>query len=131
MRIAIPEMILEDPTLQALGVDTVLTGDVDTPMGRLFINLRWGQSIPGVWDSNRHSLVIWVHDEPNDYSRIVKILKRLRVMFREYEGGRTTFDSGAYISAIDWVSESSDLIDEGHGTITRQTTFEIIGSEGG
>lgn len=133
MRTVVRAAIVADATLQGLGVavdgSNVLAGDIDTPTARPFLQLRWGEGMPGVGEgARRHdkrSLTIWVHDTPGDYARIDSIIARLKVVL--YGISAVTYAGGA-ISVIDWISDSDDLSDDGHETISRNTTYFIAAS---
>jgi hypothetical protein len=129
MRALIRSAIIADSELIGLGVvpEGVLAGNVDTPQPRPFLNLKWGIRNPGVSVVTRTTLVIWVHDQPNDYTRIEQICVRLRNLLTSLEAAQDTV-VGGWVNVVDWVSDSDDLFDEGHGTITKQCTFIITGS---
>jgi hypothetical protein len=127
MRAFIRSLIVDDPTLQALNVTPagVFMGDADTPQERPFVQLRWGGTTPGVGAVDRRSLVVWVHDNPGDYTRVDAVLTRIKALFK---GVAAAPHSSGWISQLDWVNDSDDLTDDGHGTITRNTTHTLIGS---
>jgi len=128
MRAIVRAAIIADPTLAGLGVVSagVLAGDVDTPQQRPFLNLRWGTTLPGLDIVSRRTLVIWVHDEPNDYSaRVDSILVQLRTVLASLVGQ----DNGTgHVVGVEWTGDSDDLVDDGHGTITRTASFLLVGS---
>ncbi len=129
MRSLIAQTILADATLTGLGVveETLFAGDVDTPPNVLWLNLRWGQvpAVPSVAAMATRNLTIWVHDEPNDYSKIDQVVRRLRELLPGIEAAE--HDSG-WINSIRWAGDSDDLTDDGHGTITRTTSYTIVGT---
>ncbi len=127
MRAMIRQLLISDPTLQSLNVvpEAVFMGDADTPQERPFIQLRWGGTTPGIGGVDRRALITWVHDRPGDYTRIDAILRRVRQLYDQVAGAE--HESG-WTSQIDWVNDSDDLSDDGHGTITRNTTHTLIGS---
>jgi hypothetical protein len=129
MRALIRQAILADAELISLGVtpEATLAGDIDTPGPRPFVNLKWGTTVPGLGVVDRNTLVIWVHDNPNDYTLINKVCAALRRTLTGLEG---TYDAveGGWIQVVDWVSFGDELSDEGHGTITRTATFVITGN---
>jgi hypothetical protein len=125
MRALIRNAIATDPTLMGLGValSNVLSGDVDTPQGRPFINLRWGTTSEGLAHVTRRNLTIWVHDRPGDYdAKIDPIIRRLRVILPGLEGVAHPYGS------VEWAGDSEDLVDDGHGTIARTTSYSLVGS---
>lgn len=127
MRALIRTRIIGDPQLKALGVTSAgtLAGQVDTPTARPFLNLIWGDTSPGQSVVSRRLLTIWVHDVPNDYSRIDSIILRLKAVLSAIEAER---GSSGWVSLVEWQGDSGDLNDAGHGTIVRTSTFRIIGS---
>jgi hypothetical protein len=129
MRAVIRTAVIGDATLQSLGVvaSGVLTGDVDTPEPRPFLNLKWGPTNPAPFGAaaQRTVLAVWVHDEPNDYDRIDAICRRLRVLLPSLLGLVDLFD---YVSQIEWTGDGGDLKDDGHRTITRVSNYIINGS---
>jgi hypothetical protein len=130
MRAVVRSAIIGDAQLQALGVTSagVLSGDIDTPEPRPFLNLKWGTRLPAPYGgvAYRNTLAVWVHDEPNDYGRIESILARLRVVLVGIQGVPDTND---YVSQVQWNGDGPDLKDDGHRTITRVGNFTINGSE--
>lgn len=123
-------IITADATLLGLGVVAagVLAGDVDTPRDRPFINIRWGVTTPGVGGVDRRSVVVWVHDKPGDYTRIDTILKRIKFLLAAQPTAGTADMGGGYAVGLQWLTDSDDLVDDGHGTITRTTTHLLVGS---
>lgn len=135
MRSYIRNLIKNDSVIQGLGVTLVSSGDIDTPpeSQRPFINLKWGTTSPTFRESlvRRHVLSIWVHDQPNDYTRIQGILARLQVLLKGVQGqawteGEDNTQTG-YITLIEYDGDSPDLSDPGHGTIVKQGNYTIVG----
>lgn len=128
MRALVRSAIIADATLIGLGVvpSGVLAGDVDTPQARPFLNLRWGVTTPGLSVVNSRSLVIWVHDRPGDFTvRIDPIILRLRSVLDSLVG---VSNGLGHVVAVEWTGDSEDLVDDGHGTITRTASFNLVGS---
>lgn len=129
MRAIVRQCILNDVFLQALGVtsDATLTGDVDTPDGRPFLNLKWGPDEPSHPEclTVRTSLAIWAHDTPGDFDRINKILTRLRVLLPSIAGVVST--NGEEVQVITWQGNGPDLQDDGHRTIVKVGNYQVIG----
>lgn len=130
MRELVYQTIVNDPVLNGLGVveDNTASGDMDTPEIRPFVQLRWGSNAIGLAKTpvTRRTLVIWVHDRPGDYSvKIDPIIARLRYLLVTLEG----LSNGlGHVVAVEWTGDSEDLADDGHGTITRNTGFSLVGS---
>jgi hypothetical protein len=128
MRAYIRGLLLGDATLESLGIvspEQVFAGDADTPMERPFIQLRWGGVTPGIGGVDPRGLVTWVHDNPGDYARIDAVLRRVKALYAGVYG--VAHETG-WLTQIDWVNDTDDLTDDGHGTITRNTTHTLIGS---
>lgn len=129
MRAVVRTAILADATLASLGVtpEGVLTGDIDTPEPRPFLNLKWGTTTPAPFGgaAQRTTLAIWVHDVPNDYEKIDAICRRLRVLLPSLVALKDVND---YVSQIAWDGDGVDLKDDGHRTITRVANYSLNGS---
>jgi hypothetical protein len=121
------ELLTSDLQLESLGVTpaSLFAGDVDTVEPRPYVVLRWGEASPGVDVSRRRVLTVWVHDNPNDYTVIDKIIKRIREIYEAVAGLRTEV---GWITGIDWLTDSEDLTDDGPHTICRTTAYTVIGS---
>lgn len=130
MRAVIRQAIVNDATLQSLGVveNGVLSGDIDTPEPRPFLNLKWGTTNPTPFGgvAQQTLLVIWVHDDPNDYERIDAICRRLRVLLPSLVGLQDVDD---YVSQVTWTGDGIDLKDDGHRTVVRQANYLLNGSQ--
>lgn len=127
MRKAIARAVYSDAELNSLGITraSIHSGDVDTPSERPYIVFRWGETNPGVDVVRQRSLVVWVHDRPNDYDLIDRIIKRIRDVLTGMIAQRT--DTG-WISSIDWTLDSGDLSDDISRTIIRTSTYNVVGS---
>lgn|SRR5512134_2759356 len=127
MRTLIRQTLTTDLGILGLGVvpEAILAGDVDTPPQRPFINLRWGVNTPGLDVVTRRSLVIWVHDTPGDYSQIDAIIRRIGVVLGELVGVPHAY---GHLVTAEWTGDSEDLTDDGHGTITRTTSYSLVGT---
>lgn len=127
MRALVRSALTDDPTLAARGVvpQAVLSGDVDTPEERPFLQLRWNNTTPALDVVSRRDLVIWVHDTPGDYERIDSIIRRIKTIMSGLVG--LPHPEG-HVMVCEWTGDSADLADDGHGTITRTTSFSIVGT---
>lgn len=128
MRTIVRTAITGDAALQALGVtpEATLAGDVDTPQGRPFLNLKWGSNLPSFKEqvTVQTTLTIWVHDEPADYARIDRILARLHVLLPSLAG---VVSGDSEVQVIEWQQDGPDLQDDGHRTIVKVATFLVVG----
>lgn len=130
MRAAIRGGIIGDSTLVDLGVipEGVLSGDVDTPQARPFLNLKWGTVTPALGGVVfQTTLDIWVHDKPNDYDRINEIIDRLRVLLPSLIAMTSGTD---YVSQMAWTGDGPDLKDDGHRSIAKVSSYTINSSKG-
>ena len=127
MRTLIYQAIIGDPALNGLGITgpSSFAVDVDTPQDRPFLQLRWGPNTIGLDVSTRRSLVIWVHDQPGDYTRIDDIILRLRSLIPSLVLSQ---DAQGWLQGVRWEGDSEDLTDDGHRTIARNTSFTLVGS---
>lgn len=128
MRAAIRTAIVNDATLQSLGVvpEAVYAGDVDTPPERPYVVLRWGSTgNTGIAQVQPRFLTVWVHDKPNDYELVDAIIRRIRTVLAGLIG--TAHDTGWFVD-IEWTGDSDDLVDESHGTILRQSRYTLMTS---
>ncbi len=92
-----------------------------------FAEIKMSGWLPGIGPLRRRRLEVWVHDQPGDYDRVDKILEYVRQVLDGAEHRKGA--SGAEIVRCEWKSDSPDLDDDGYGTITRMSAFEIIGKE--
>lgn len=127
MRTLIFQAIINDSALNSLGFtsSSAFSVDVDTPQQRPFMQLRWGRNDIGLDRVTRRNLVIWVHDEPGDYSVIDQTILRLRVLLPTLEGQN---NGSGFLMSAEWSGDSEDLADDGHKTITRNTSFSLVGT---
>lgn len=127
MRTLIFSAIIGDSQLNALGItnSSSFATDVDTPQSRPFLQLRWGVNAVGLDVSTRRSLVIWVHDQPGDYTKIDAIISRLRSLIPSLVPSQ---DANGWLQGVVWEGDSEDLTDDGHRTIARNTSFTLVGS---
>lgn len=94
---------------------------VGAPKNKPFIIVRMGQitrSLPE--DGYLKSMTVWVHDEPGGYKRIDEALELIRA---QLEG--PVAEVGAI--SCDWTGDSTDLADDGYGTITRNSSYTLAG----
>ena len=142
MRTLVAQALATDPVLQSLGLvsSAVYTGDVDTPQERPFVNIKWGVTNAALRQTSaaNNFFTVWVHDLPNDYSRILAILSRVKTVLQAIEAAHwietspwdvnnpSAVSSQGYVYDCRFQTESTDLVDEGHGTITRQAVYSIM-----
>lgn len=129
MRDLFRSMIINEPSLTALipaerwkGSGSVTEENVPE---RMFAVIRYGIENIGMADLKRCLVTIWVHDQQGTYEDINKVLSALYGRLDHVAGQQD--GSGNEITSCEWQSNSGDLYDTGFRTITRNTTFEIIG----
>jgi hypothetical protein len=129
MRALIYGALVNDSVLNGLGINSEnsFAIDVDTPQTRPFLQIRWGLNEIGLKNTavSRRTLTVWVHDEPGDYTRIDEILYRVKSLLPTLDGQSNGL---GHVVSIEWTGDSEDLADDGHGTITRNTGFSLVGS---
>lgn len=127
MRTRLYQAIIADATLNGLGItdSSSFAVDVDTPSNRPFLQLRWGRNDEGLDSVTRRNLVIWVHDQPGDYTKIDSIILRLRALI---PGLVAQPSANGWLMGAEWAGDSEDLVDDGHRTIARNTSFVLVGS---
>lgn len=90
-----------------------------------FLTTRWGNIAKGIGPSKRQYLDVWAHDRNRDYVRIDDILLRIEKLFNTVGSANP---AEGWITQIDWQGSSPDLRDDGYDTVTRNSTFLVIGS---
>lgn len=127
VRKVVSRALWTDVQMNALGVTkaSFWSGDADTPEIRPYLVMRWGDTSIGVGDSRQRSLVLWIHDQGNNYDRIDTLLRRARNIITEIHGART--DTG-WITTIDWLTDSGDLSDDTTHTIVRTSSYNVVAS---
>lgn len=130
MRSYLVQSLRDSAALASLGLADagVLAGAVDTVTLRPFMQLRWMPTQQGFKDvAVRRFLNLWVHDDPNDYTRIDRMLFIVKTLWGAIEG--VDHGSGVIILA-EWQSDSQDFNDDTMQTIGRFSTWRITGTEG-
>jgi hypothetical protein len=130
VRELITTQLTSDATLNADGINlssTFLNHDKDTPQVRPLMVLRWQDTSPGLGTVNQRNLQVWVHDTPGDYTRIDRILKRVRIVLESIVGINAG-DAASWVTQIDWKGDSDDLDDDEAVTFCRNSNFTVTGS---
>lgn len=99
--------------------------NVDNAPPRPFAVFRYGVTSQGMAAIKRGLVTIWIHDEPGTYTGIDGIIKRLNGILDGVE--QVSDGQGGELIRCEWQSNSGDLIDPGFRTITKNTTFNLIG----
>lgn len=125
----IRETIYSALTTDALLQDEGITVDsvwnieaVDNPdRGKPFVVTAWAENRPVFGRPGRHDLLVWAHDEGGDYSRIDRILERIRILLVDMIHQEE-------VTLVEFTGGSPDLYDDGFRTITRNYGFRVIGA---
>lgn len=127
VRKVVSRALWTDLQMNGLGITkaSFWSGDADTPETRPYLVMRWGDTAVGVGDSRQRTLVVWIHDQGNNYDRIDAILRRARDLITDIHGART--DTG-WITTIDWITDSGDLSDDTTHTIVRTSSYNVVAS---
>lgn len=122
------QTLAADEQLTALIPDKYIygAGAVDVnPEQKPFVVLRFGVTTPQFQGAvSTGSVTAWAHDEPGDYARIDEVLGHVRRIW-----GHNHPKNPGHVT-IEWSGDSTDLADDGYGTITRNATYRIVSVEG-
>lgn len=99
---------------------------IDTPR-RPFAEIRFGGRFPGMAVVKRRRLEVWIHDDEGDYGRIEEWLKHVKSRLDGVE--HQSDEAGNEIILCTWISDSTDLYDDGYRTNCMMSAFDVIGRE--
>lgn len=117
--LATPALIAIIPADRWFGSGSI----VDTPT-RPFAEIRFGGVFPGMANITRRRLEVWIHDEEGSYERIDQVIGLLKTAI----SGMTNVQSGpSEVICANWISDSTDLYDDGYRTNAKSTGFDVIG----
>ena len=125
-RAAVQAVLLTAPGLPSQ--QSWAMNSLDTPTQWPFIVQRWEETTPAYGLVGTQGLTVWVHDQPGDYARINTLLEWIKSALTamvHVNGG-----DGRIVTQIDWTGDSSDLFDDGWGTITRNAGFRVVSRAG-
>jgi hypothetical protein len=94
---------------------------------RPFAVLHLGVKSPGMAHVHRQNAVIWIHDEGGDYGLIDKSLQAVYGMLDGAEHLKDSEGSAELIRA-EWTATSGDLTDPGFRTITKNSSYNLVGT---
>lgn len=124
------QMLLEEDLalgqpLHEMGYTSVYASNsVDTPGDHQFIIVRWEDMDQQFATFGPQRLSIWLHTRDQDYTDIDSGLERVKALLGEalhVPGG-----DGWTLTQADWRGDSQDLIDDGFGTLTRNSSFDVV-----
>lgn len=119
------QKISTDPDFQAIFVPEAILGAgslTERPNARPYMVLKFGNTTPNIGGSTFTELFVWVHDEPGDYGRIDSALRLVRAKL----SGQVSDPSGI---SCNWQGDSVDLADDTFGTITRNSSYQLVGRD--
>lgn len=100
------------------------SNSVDTPAEHKFIIVRWEETNPQFGDRGPQRMTVWAHTRDHDYSDIDSALERVKLLVTRsvhLVGG-----DGWVLTQADWRGDSQDLVDDGFGTLTRNSSFDVV-----
>jgi len=115
------ERLTGDAPLTALVGDRIF-GTLEGSPDRPFVVIRFDPSVPAIKGAEVQDMTIWVHDEPESYTRIDEILPLIRAAL---EGPVSI--AGENGIHVDWSGDSQDLSDDARGTILRSSSYRLAG----
>jgi len=110
-----------DVALAAFVGDRIFGTVPDNP-DRPYVVIRFDPLIPeGSWGEFQ-DMTVWVHDQPESYTRIDEILPLVRTALQ----GPLSVPGETGIH-VDWSGDSQDLSDDARGTILRTSSYRLAG----
>lgn len=93
------------------------------PKNKPFLVLRFGPKLRAHADGPyTSSLTVWIHDQPGSYKRIEDILPIVKARL----DGPVSAEGA---TLCEWTGDSGDLADDGYKTITRNSSFNLVGTD--
>ena len=133
-RTAFYDELIADPDLNSLGLDenTIFhnfsSEERPTDDGP-FIIIRWGTQNPPMFNGEVkgvQNLRLWVHwpiQRTNDHIKLIEILDRIDDLVKELRD--IPGSDGYTLSFVDIGGRSEDLVDDGFGTITKNSEYYL------
>lgn len=90
-----------------------------------FAVIRFGLTNPGMGDVYKGSVTFWVHDTRGTYESIDRVLSLIAGSLDGRE--HVSDEDGNELIIAEWQSNSGDLFDTGYRTITKTSTYQIVG----
>lgn len=114
-----PRWVIDGNAIATFGAGSLTS----TPDDKPFVVLRFGVTIEAAVPGTDYTdLQVWAHDDPGTYMRIGTIL----ALAKSILVGQVA-EVGAI--ACRWQGDSGDLADDGLGTITRNSSFRLVGKD--
>lgn len=92
-----------------------------------FAVIHFGVRRPGMGHVRDGSCVIWIHDRGADYTNIDAALEAVYGRLHGAEHVPET-DGSAELIQAEWTATSGDLFDPGYRTITKNSSYRLIGT---
>lgn len=130
-RVAFNQLLENDSGLSLLGLPvdaTYQANAVETPQIRPFIVIRWEDRTRVFGTRGFDQVTVWVHDEPGDYTRIDRMLERIKAVLQS--AIHVQGSDNRILTQVDWVGDSGDLYDDGWATITKNAGFRVVSRPG-
>lgn len=99
----------------------------DSLPSRPFAVIHLGVFNPGMAHVKDGSCTIWIHDDGGDYDRIDQALQAI---YGRLHGAEHVSEQGGSAELIraEWTATSGDLFDPGFRTITKNSSYRLIGT---
>lgn len=100
----------------------------DETISEPFCTYRIRGTFPsGASRSGLRGLEVWFHDRGGSYLRIDGFITRAKNVLDNVVNVQG--EGGSLLSQCRWESDSPDLTDDGHRTITRMTSYTLVGRD--
>jgi hypothetical protein len=99
--------------------------DDDNTPATPFAVIRFGLVNRGMAHVQRGSVTIWIHDGRGSYSNIDAAMRLITGIL---DGREHVSDGDSELIKATWQDTSGDLFDNGYRTLTKTTTYEIVGT---
>lgn len=99
------------------------------PPAKPFIVIRMEDDVPEFPGCSRQGATLFFHDDPGTYNRLDDIRRAVRhALCGPDDHIGAVVQSGAI--ACRWIADGADSSDEGYGTLTKSTEYQLIGRSG-
>lgn len=115
--------------LAVLGFTSVsASNSLDTPADEKFVVTRWEDQAVQFSRHGPQRLTVWFHTREQDYADIDKAMERVKDVLED--AIHVPGVDGWTLTTADWRGDSQDLIDDGFGTLTRNSGFDVVSRYG-
>lgn len=118
----IRDQLLADADVTAIVADRIYAaGSLQAaPEHKPFVVVRTGPLTRAVADATYADGSLWAHDAPGSYLAIDSLLAAMR-------NALVVEDASAGFIAVRWQGDSTELVDDGLGTITKNSSYRFVG----